>query len=58
MSSAATKEANDRTVDAAGTGYDGKLEGCSLPPTLSITMNATTFGIHAKLSNLYRDGDQ
>lgn len=41
-------------MDAVGTGYDGKLEECRcLPPTPSITMKITTFGIHARLSYLY-----
>ena len=42
-----------------GAGYDGKLEACRcLPPTPSITMKVTTFGIHARLSYLYHGGVQ
>lgn len=43
--------AKEITVDGDGTGYDGKPDGrMFLPPTPSITMNATMFGIHAMLS--------
>jgi hypothetical protein len=44
---------NERIVDAEGTGYDGILEVCRFfPPTPSMTINAMTFGTHAKLSYL------
>ena len=46
-------EPNERTVDAGGAGYDGKLEELRcFPPTPSITMKAMTLGIQARLSYL------
>lgn len=48
-----TNVAKESTVDAVGGGFDGNVEGFKcFPPTPSMTINAITLGIHAKLSYL------